>query len=337
MSKLKLSILDLAKFTEETKTASEVLNQSTEIAKLADKLGYTRYWFAEHHNTSMIMSMFPEIMVAHVATQTQRIRVGTGGVMLPNDSAFSVAERFAMLEALYPGRIDLGIGRAPGTDGRTALALRKSWEAIKQDTFPEQLTELLGFLGHNLPDKHPFAHINASPDPFLIPEIYMLGSSTGGVEFALTKGLPFVFAAQINADLAVPVLTMYRRQFKPSEYLQEPKSILSIMVFTAETDEEAYYQAAPAILHWTMLTVGKRIVNPTFEEALSYRYSLQEEAVKQSIMRKFVIGSPGKVSEMLWQWAKETLVDEIIIFDLYSQMKGRRQGYELLAKELGLS
>jgi len=149
----------------------------------------------------MIMSMFPEIMVAHVATQTQRIRVGTGGVMLPNHSAFSVAERFAMLEALYPGRIDLGIGRAPGTDGRTALALRRSWEAIKQDTFPEQLTELLGFLGHNLPDKHPFAHINASPDPFLIPEIYMLGSSTGGVEFALTKGLPFVFAAQINADL----------------------------------------------------------------------------------------------------------------------------------------
>ena len=337
MSNLKLSILDLAKFTEETKTASEVLNNSTEIAKLADQLGYTRYWFAEHHNTSMIMSMFPEIMVAHVASQTDRIRVGTGGVMLPNHSALNVAERFAMLEALHPGRIDLGIGRAPGTDGRTAFALRRSWDVIKHDIFPDQLTELLGFFGHNLPENHPFANIKASPDPSLTPEVYMLGSSTGGVQFALEKGLPFVFAAQINADLAVPVLKMYRERFRPSVYLQEPKSILSIMVFTAETDEEAFYQAAPAILHWTLLTTGKNIVNPTFEEALSYNYSLQEEAVKQSVMQKFVIGSPDKVAEKLSRWAKDTMADEIIIFDLYSQMEGRRKGYQLLAKELGLS
>ncbi len=336
MNNLKLSILDLAKFTEETKTASEVLNQSTEMAKLADKLGYTRYWFAEHHNTSMIMSMFPEIMVAHVASQTDRIRVGTGGVMLPNHSAFNVAERFAMLEALHPGRIDLGIGRAPGTDGRTAFALRRTWDAIKHDIFPDQLTELLGFLGHNLPEKHPFVNIKASPDAALTPEIYMLGSSTGGVQFAIEKGLPFVFAAQINAELAVPVLKMYRQRFRPSVYLQEPKSMLSIMVFTAETDEEAYYQAAPAILHWTLLTTGKTIVNPTFEEALSYKYSLQEEAVKERIMQKFVIGTPDKVAEELSRWANETMVDEIIIFDLYSQMEGRRKGYSLLARELGL-
>lgn len=336
MNNLKLSILDLAKFTEETKTASEVLNQSTEMAKLADKLGYTRYWFAEHHNTSMIMSMFPEIMVAHVASQTDRIRVGTGGVMLPNHSAFNVAERFAMLEALHPGRIDLGIGRAPGTDGRTAFALRRTWDAIKHDIFPDQLTELLGFLGHNLPEKHPFVNIKASPDAALTPEIYMLGSSTGGVQFAIEKGLPFVFAAQINAELAVPVLKMYRQRFRPSVYLQEPKSMLSIMVFTAETDEEAYYQAAPAILHWTLLTTGKTIVNPTFEEALSYKYSLQEEAVKERIMQKFVIGTPDKVAEELLRWANETMVDEIIIFDLYSQMEGRRKGYSLLARELGL-
>lgn len=336
MNNLKLSILDLAKFTEETKTASEVLNQSTEMAKLADKLGYTRYWFAEHHNTSMIMSMFPEIMVAHVASQTDRIRVGTGGVMLPNHSAFNVAERFAMLEALHPGRIDLGIGRAPGTDGRTAFALRRTWDAIKHDIFPDQLTELLGFLGHNLPEKHPFVNIKSSPDAALTPEIYMLGSSTGGVQFAIEKGLPFVFAAQINAELAVPVLKMYRQRFRPSVYLQEPQSMLSIMVFTAETDEEAYYQAAPAILHWTLLTTGKTIVNPTFEEALSYKYSLQEKAVKERIMQKFVIGTPDKVAEELSGWANETMVDEIIIFDLYSQMEGRRKGYSLLARELGL-
>lgn len=337
MPKLKLSILDLAKFTQETKTASDVLNNSTQMAKLADKLGYTRYWFAEHHNASMIMSMFPEIMVAHVASQTTGIRVGTGGVMLPNHSAFNVAERFAMLEALHPGRIDLGIGRAPGTDGRTAFALRRTWDAIREDIFPDQLTDLLGFFGHNLPEKHPFANIKSSPNPSLTPEIYMLGSSTGGVQFALEKGLPFVFAGQINADLAVPVLKLYRDKFRPSVYLKEPKSILSILVFTAETDEEAHYQAAPAILHWTMLTNGKKIINPTFEEALSYKYTVQEEAVKQSIMNKFVIGSPDKVAEKLYQWKQATGVDEIMIFDLYEQQKGRQKGYELLAKECRLN
>ena len=143
-----------------------------------------------------------------------------------------------MLEALHPGRIDLGIGRAPGTDGRTAYALRRSWDVIKEDTFPEQLESLLGFFGHDLRADHPFATIQANPDPSLTPDIYMLGSSTGGVKFAIENGLAFVFAAQINAELAVPVLNLYKEKFKSSKYFKEPKSMMSIGAFVAETERK---------------------------------------------------------------------------------------------------
>jgi luciferase family oxidoreductase, group 1 len=337
MTELKLSVLDLAYFTENDHSATEVLNNSTEIARLAEKLGYTRYWFAEHHNSKSLMSMFPEIMIAHVASKTERIRVGSGGVMLPNHSALSVAERFSMLEALHPGRIDLGLGRAPGTDGRAAFALRRTWDAIKQDLFPEQLEELLGFLGHDLRKDHPFASITASPDPSLTPQLYMLGSSTGGVQFAIENGLAFVFAAQINAELAVPVLNMYRQKFKPSKYYQEPKSMMSIGVFTADTEEEARYYAAPTILMWTMLSSGRRFQSiPSAKEANEYNYSPQEEVIRQHQMQKFVIGTPGQVAEQLSRWAEKTKVDEIVIVDSYTDKNARIHSYKLLSKEFGL-
>lgn len=337
MQKMKLSILDLAYFTENDNSAGEVLNNATEIAILAEKAGYSRYWFTEHHNNKWLMSMFPEIMIAHVASKTTHIRVGSGGVMLPNHSALSVAERFSMLEALHPGRIDLGIGRAPGTDGRTAFALRRSWEMMKQDTFPEQLDDLLGFFGHDLQENHPFSHVVASPDPSLTPGLYMLGSSSGGVQFALDKGLAFVFAAQINAGLAVPVLNHYRKNFRPSKYYSEPCSMLSIGAFTAETAAEAHYLAAPALLMWTMLTTGKKITAyPTLSEANNYRYTLQEAAIRDQQRDKFVIGTPGEVAEKLWDWKKKTQADEIILVDSYPEMNARRNAYTLLSKEFGL-
>lgn len=336
MQKIKLSILDLAQFSEDKESPSEVLRRSTEVAQLADRLGYTRYWFAEHHNMPFLMSMFPEIMVAHVAAHTKRIRVGTGGVMLPNHSAFNVAERFAMLEALHPGRIDLGIGRAPGTDGRTAFALRRTWDVIHQDIFPNQLEDLLGFLGHNLPDNHPFRNIKASPDPSLSPEVFVLGSSTGGVQFAIQHGLPFAFAGQINAGYAIPVLNTYRKKFKPSAYLSEPKSILSIIVFTAETEEEARYHAAPAILHWTLLSMGNKITSPTLKDANAHVYTGREKLVREEVLRKFVIGTPDQVAEQLHQWASATQTDEIMLFDMYNDFATRKKSYELLAKQFGL-
>lgn len=334
---LKLSILDLAYYTENDSTPGDVLHNSTGVAQLADKLGYHRYWFAEHHNSAALMSMFPEIMIAHVASRTKRIRVGSGGVMLPNHSALSVAERFSMLEALHPGRIDLGIGRAPGTDGRTALALRRSWEICKEDTFPGQLDDLLGYFGHNLPVNHPFANVIANPDPSLTPDLYMLGSSSGGVQFALDKGLGFVFAGQINADMAVPVLKYYREHFKSSGMYEVPKSILSISVFTAETEEEAHYLAAPTLLMWTLLATGKRFKTfPTSREANNYPYTPQEKAIREQQLSKFVIGTPEQVAQQLQNWAEKTGVDEIMLVDGYAETEARKNGYTLLAKTFGL-
>lgn len=337
MLNIKLSILDLCYLTENDKSAGDVLHNSTKTAQLAEELGYTRYWFAEHHNTGSLMSMFPEIMMAHVASKTERIKVGSGGVMLPNHSSLSVAERFSMLEALHPGRIDLGLGRAPGTDGRTAFALRRSFEILREDTFPEQLDDLLHYFGHDFPEKHQFENITANPDPSLTPDIYMLGSSSGGVKFALDKGLGFVFAAQINADMAIPVLKFYRENFKPSKYYSEPKSMMSISVFTADTEEEAQYLAEPTLLMWTMLGTGKRFTKfPTIEQAANYTYSLQEIAVREQQMSKFVIGTPSQVAEKLHDWVKKTEIDEVILVDGYHDMQAREKAYTLLAKEFGL-
>lgn len=337
MQNLKLSILDLCYFTENDNNATDVLNNSTIMAQLAEKLGYTRYWFAEHHNTGSLMSMFPEVMIAHVAANTKNIKVGSGGVMLPNHSSLSVAERFSMLEALHPGRIDLGLGRAPGTDGRTAYALRRSWEILKTDTFPEQLNDLLSYFNHEFPENHPFATIVASPSPNLTPDIYMLGSSNGGVKFALEKGLGFVFAAQINADMAIPTLRYYKENFQPSKYYNEPKSMMSISVFVADTEEEAYYLAEPTLLMWTLLGTGKQFKKfPTMKQATEYQYTPQELVIRNHQMNKFVIGTPSKVAEKLSNWAKQTQVDEIILVEGYHNMEARKNGYTLLAKEFGL-
>lgn len=283
------------------------------------------------------MSMFPEIIMTHVASKTSRIRVGSGGVMLPNHSTLSVAERFSMLEALHPGRIDLGLGRAPGTDGRTAYALRRSWDVMREDTFPRQLDDLLGFFSHDLPEEHEFTRVIANPDPSLVPQLYMLGSSTGGVQFAIQKGLAFVFAAQINADMAIPVMQLYRQQFRPSKYYDRPKAILSISVFTADTEEEAYYQAAPTLLMWTMLATGKRITSfPTPVEANSYPYTPQEKSVRDQQMSKFVIGTPEQVADQLRLWAAKTDADEIIMVDGYPEMEARRRAYTLLAHQFDM-
>lgn len=338
MSNLKLSILDLARFTKDDNSATDVLNHSAEIAVLADQLGYTRYWFTEHHNNKSLMSMSPEIMIAHIGALTKQIRVGSGGVMLPNHSSLNVAERFSMLEALYPGRVDLGIGRAPGTDGRTALALRRSWELVREDVFPEQLEELFGFFGHNLRTDHPYSNITASPDPSLTPEFFMLGSSMGGVQFAVKHGLAFVFAAQINAPMAVDALQYYQKNFIPSKYYSKPKSILCMVVITAETDEEAWHVAEPAILYWTLFSSGKLKFNSTLLlDHYDYKYSQQELAVREEILQKFVIGSPGTVSKKLQELSEITGVDEIMIFDMYPEMESRKKSYKLLAKEFNLS
>ncbi|WP_411843871.1 LLM class flavin-dependent oxidoreductase [Salinicoccus sp. HZC-1] len=328
---LKLSILDLATmFNDES--PQETLQNSTALVQLADRLGYTRYWFAEHHNTKFQMSTSPDLLSAHAAAITENIRVGSGGIMLPNHSPLKVAENFSLLEGLHPGRIDLGIGRAPGTDGLTALALRRSREAVTGNDFPEQLDELLSYFARDFSDEHPFRNITASPDKSLVPEIYMLGSSNGGMQFAAHHGLGFVFAAHIAPHLAVPMLRAYRENFIPSKFRKEPDSTLAIIVIAAETDEEAEYLSGPAQLQWVRWNTGQfRDPTPTLEEAADYEYTAQEKGVLQENRGRFVIGSVEKVKKQLETLAEDAQVDEIMILNMLTEKESRHRSYELLA------
>ena len=335
-NEIKLSILDFVHIYPGS-NPTESLKNSTEMVQLADKLGYTRYWFTEHHNTTSQISTSPDLLSVHAASHTKNIRVGSGGIMLPNHSPFKVVENFTLLEALHPGRIDLGIGRASGTDGWTAWALQRSREALAANDFPEQLDHLLSFFSRDFPRTHPFSNITPPGDPSLVPDMYMLGSSEGGLQFAIEKGLGFVFAAHLAPQLAIPILRSYRKDFKPSLYTKEPKSILAIGVIAAETEEEAKYLAGPLELMWARMATGSRDLSfPTLEEASKYVYTPQEEAARQHNKDRFVIGSAANVAEKLKRLAKEALVDEIMIADFYPSQESRLKGHQLLAEAFDL-
>src|SRR6202050_2981571 len=213
----RLSVLDVSPVAAGS-TSSDALRNTLDLAQLADRLGFTRYWLAEHHNTPLIASSAPEIMIGHGADVTRRIRVGSGGMMLPNHTPLKVAETFRVLEALPPGRVDLGIGRAPGTDSLTALALRRSRELLGADDFPARLQDLLTFLDHGFPPGHPLERIRAMPDDVPMPEVWLLGSSDFSAELAARLGLRFAFAHHIQPFPAIAALRMYREHFEPSEY-----------------------------------------------------------------------------------------------------------------------
>src|SRR5690625_140803 len=318
-------------------TPSETLANSTALVQLADQLGYTRYWFAEHHNTKYQMSSAPDLLSAHTAVHTKRIRIGAGGIMLPNHSPLKVVENFSMLEALHPERIDLGIGRAPGTDQMTAYALRRFEEAVTKDHFPEQLNQLLSFYSRSFPVDHPFSQITPTPVE-AIPALFMLGSSQGGMQFAINNGLGFVFAAHISPDLAVPVLRTYRENFKPSVFLSAAKSTLSTIVIRAETDEEARDLARPVDLQWARRgTVTFNPPPPTLDHERSHMYSPAEQAGYQAHKGRIIIGSVKKVEERLRTLAAEAMVYEIMILNMLTDKDTRHQSFSLLADAFELT
>jgi luciferase family oxidoreductase group 1 len=336
-NEIKLSILDFVHIYPGS-NPTESLKNSTEMVQLADKLGYSRYWFTEHHNTTSQISTSPDLLSVHAASHTKNIRVGSGGIMLPNHSPFKVVENFTLLEALHPGRIDLGIGRASGTDGWTAWALQRSREALDANDFPEQLDHLLSFFSRDFPRTHPFSNITPPGDSSLVPDMYMLGSSEGGLQFAIEKGLGFVFAAHLAPQLAIPILRSYRKDFKPSLYTKEPKSILAIGVIAAETEEEAKYLAGPLGLMWARMRTGSSNLSfPTLEEAEAHIYTPEEEAARNANKDRFVIGNVNDVAHQLRQMAKASLVDEIMIADFYPSQRSRLKGYQLLAEEFDLA
>lgn len=334
--KLKLSILDSVHVYANS-SSKETLQNVTEMVKLAEEAGYTRYWFTEHHNAKTMMSTSPDLLSMHAAAQTTKIRIGSGGIMLPNHSPLKVAENFSLLEGLYPGRIDLGIGRASGTDGRTMLALQRSRKLVVANDFPEQLDELFSFFERSFEEVHPFNQIHVPGDPSITPDIYILGASEGGLPFARDKGVGFAFAGHLSPNLAIPMLRAYHSGFKPSKYLSEPKSMLTQIVITAETEEEANYLSAPVELMFAQLRTGKPDIKiHTLEEAQNHDYTLHELSAKEINKDRFVIGNAENVAEKLQELAKASQVDEIINADFYPDQTSRKKGHLLLAKELNL-
>src|SRR6201981_1749909 len=237
-SKYRLSVLDLSPVSAGS-TAPQALRNTVDLARLTDELGYTRFWLAELHNTRLIASSVPELMIGHVANATKRIRVGSGGVMLPNHSPLHVAEAFRVLEALHPGRIDLGLGRAPGTDTVTALALRRSRQAVFSDEFPQQLDELLGFVSDDFVEEHPFRDVKAMPADVGTPETWLVGSRDFSAQLAAKLGLGFAFAHHIQPSPAITALRMYREYFRPSKYFAEPKALAAVSVVCASASGRA--------------------------------------------------------------------------------------------------
>ena len=332
----RLSVLDLSPVASGS-TSSDALRNTLDLAQLADKLGFTRYWLAEHHNTPLIASSAPEIMIGHVASVTQRIRVGSGGMMLPNHTPLKVAETFRVLEALHPGRVDLGIGRAPGTDQLTALALRGSRTALNADDFPARLSDLLAYLDHGFPQGHPLQRISAMPDDVPMPDVWLLGSSDFSAELSAQMGLRFAFAHHIQPLPAVGALRLYREHFQPSEYLAQPEALIGVSVICAETDARAAELARPLALTLLRFRSGKMGRFPSIEEAMKYQFSPEELQIVEMNRDRSFIGTPAKVHERLTRLADQAGVDEIMITTMTHDHADRRHSYELLAEAFGLS
>jgi luciferase family oxidoreductase group 1 len=332
----RLSVLDLSPVGTGS-SAPEALQNTLDLARFADANGFTRYWLAEHHNTPLIASSVPAIMIGQVASVTQRIRVGSGGVMLPNHTPLHVAESFRMLEALYPGRIDLGLGRAPGTDSMTALALRRSREALLIDDFPTQLDDLLSFLTVGFPEGHRFAKVKAMPDGVEPPTIWLLGSSDFSAQLAAREGLGFAFAHHIQPEPAIDALRFYLNHFKPSQFLREPAAMIGVGVVCADTDEEAETLASSVDLALLRFRQGRTERLASVAEASEYAYSPIDRAIIAQNRERLTVGSPQRVYERLTRLADAAGVREIVVTSMIHNHAARRHSYELLANVFGLS
>jgi luciferase family oxidoreductase group 1 len=288
---------------------------------------------AEHHNFPGIASSAPEILIERVAAETSRVRVGSGGIMLPNHTPLKVVETFRVLEALHPGRIDLGIGRAPGTDSVTALALRRSRAALAAEDFPEQLAELLAFASGHFPAGHPFESVTAVPNDVELPPIWLLGSSDYSAQAAAALGLGFAFAHHINPANAVEALRAYRDGFMPSAHLQHPETILAVSVICADTDERAEELAMSQDLSWLRIHAGRLGLFPSVEEAKAYPYTERERASIAATRARFTVGGPAKVRARLDDLLAQTGADELMITTMIHNHADRLHSYELLAAD----
>jgi luciferase family oxidoreductase group 1 len=331
-----LSVLDLAPVGEGSSPRA-ALRSSLDLVRRAEELGYHRYWVAEHHNMPGIASSSPAVLLAHLASVTSTIRIGSGGVMLPNHSPLVVAEQFGMLEALHPGRVDLGIGRAPGTDPLTAKALRRSRQAVLADDFPDQFVELMGYFTGKFADDHPYRRITANPGLGYQPALWLLGSSDYSAQVAGLLGLPFSFAHHFASGNTEAAVAAYRASFRPTGTLEKPYLMLGVAVICAETEERAKWLAGPARLAFVRLRSGRPGRYPTPEEAAEYNFTPHERQVVKSWTSSHVVGSPDTVGAQLRELVEATGADELVVTTMTHDPADRIRSYELLANLAGLN
>jgi len=323
-----LSVLDLSPIPS-GRPASSALHDTVELAKAAEAYGYHRYWLAEHHNIPSVASSAPLVMIATVAAHTSTIRVGSGGIMLPNHAPLAVAESFRVLEGLHPGRIDLGLGRAPGTDQLTAYALRRG--RVDGDEFPQQMSELLAYVD-GFPEDHPFAPLTAIPTDVPLPPLWILGSSLYGGHAAAAFGTGYAFAGHFGSADPAEAVAGYRSRFEPSTRLAEPRVMLGVAAIAAETEERAEALAKANDLAMLRLLAGRPGPVPTPEEAAAHAWSSEELALAQRRRTFISVGTPDQVRDDLERRRTYADADELVITTQVHDAAERRLSYELIAK-----
>jgi luciferase family oxidoreductase group 1 len=322
-----LSVLDLATVSSGA-TAASALADTVRMAPEVERLGYRRLWVAEHHGMPMVASSAPAVLIGHLADATTTLRVGAGGVMLPNHAPMVIAEQFATLEALHPGRIDLGLGRAPGTDQVTARALRRTG-GLGADTFPEDVVELINYL---LDGDGPPTHPSPTPGRGYLPEMWLLGSSTFSAQLAGMLGLSFSFAYHFAPDLVDQALEQYRARFTPSVLLDRPHAMVAVSVVCAPDEDEARWLAGPSALSILQLRTGRLGPLATPEEAAAYRYSPQEQALIDATTATHLIGDPDQVHRGLVALEERTGADEIMLSTRAHSFEARARSLALVAE-----
>jgi luciferase family oxidoreductase group 1 len=330
---LKLSVLDQSPIAEGM-SPETALQNTVKLARYVEQLGFSRFWVSEHHDTNTLAGSSPEVLIAHLAANTENIRIGSGGVMLPHYSAYKVAENFRVLQGLNPGRIDLGIGRAPGGMPRASLALNNgNYRDVNQ--YPEQIDDLLGYLTDELPEANPFEGLQASPLIRTRPDVWMLGSSPSSAMLAAEKGLPYTFAQFINGEGGPQYTRNYRENFIPSRFLNKPKNMAAVFVICAETAEEAERVASSIDLSMIMMEQGMRANGtPSPEKAAAYPYSPFERARVLENRKRMVVGNPQNVKARLLELSEQYETDEIMLVTITYDFEDKLRSFKLVADEL---
>jgi len=327
---LPLSVLDLVPVPA-GQSSSQAIANSVALAQHAERLGFLRVWYAEHHSMAGIGSTSPDLMIAHVGNHTHTIRLGAGGVMLPNHAPLRIAEVYRQLEAMHPGRVDLGLGRAPGTDQRTALALRGSREALVRDDFDQQLDELCAW-AEGLPIGHAFHSVTAQPDDVRLPPIWLLGSSDYSARLAAERGYPFAFAAHFSPSPPDGPMLAYHDRFRPGA-IDAPHAILALSIFTAATEAAAERLARPTLVTFVRLRSGRPIRPISIEDAEAYVFSPLEEQIAAQVRATQIIGTPAQVVARARELARRTRAQEVMVTTHAVDHVARLESYRLFADQ----